>query len=105
MQKSHMLRNRKGRAVITDYLCDDCREHFDSVKKYLDAMNIAYTVNPRIVRGLDYYTRTVFEFVSNEIGAQGTVCGGGRYDGLIEEVGGNPLPACGFGMGIERLLL
>lgn len=68
-------------------------------------MNIAYTVNPRIVRGLDYYTRTVFEFVSNEIGAQGTVCGGGRYDGLIEEVGGNPLPACGFAMGIERLLL
>ncbi len=65
-------------------------------------MNIAYTVNPRIVSGLDYYTRNVFEFVSNEIGAQGTVCGGGRYDGLIEEVGGNHTPACGFAMGIEK---
>ncbi|MBR5191495.1 MAG: ATP phosphoribosyltransferase regulatory subunit, partial [Clostridia bacterium] len=83
----------------------DCKEHFESVKKYLDAMNIEYTVNPQIVRGLDYYTRTVFEFVSKEIGAQGTVCGGGRYDGLIAEMGGNPLPACGFGLGLERLLL
>ena len=68
-------------------------------------MQIDFTVNPEIVRGLDYYTRTVFEFVSNEIGAQGTVCGGGRYDGLLEELGGKPMPACGFGMGIERLLL
>ena len=90
---------------IIDYLCDDCKEHFESVKKYLDSMEIEYTVNPQIVRGLDYYTRTVFEFVSNDIGAQGTVCGGGRYDGLIEEMGGNPLPACGFGLGLERLLL
>lgn len=88
-----------------DYLCGDCREHFEGVKKYLDAMDIAYTVNPQIVRGLDYYTRTVFEFVSDEIGAQGTVCGGGRYDGLIAEMGGNPMPACGFGMGLERLML
>lgn len=91
--------------VVLDYLCGECKAHFDGVKKYLDAMNIGYKVNPQIVRGLDYYTRTVFEFVSNEIGAQGTVCGGGRYDGLIGEMGGNPLPACGFGMGIERLLL
>lgn len=90
---------------ILDYLCDDCRAHFDAVQQYLNAMQIDFTVNPEIVRGLDYYTRTVFEFVSNEIGAQGTVCGGGRYDGLLEELGGKPMPACGFGMGIERLLL
>ena len=90
---------------ILDYLCDDCRAHFDAVQQYLNTMQIDFTVNPEIVRGLDYYTRTVFEFVSNEIGAQGTVCGGGRYDGLLEELGGKPMPACGFGMGIERLLL
>ncbi len=90
---------------ILDYLCDDCRAHFDAVQRYLNTMQIDFTVNPEIVRGLDYYTRTVFEFVSNEIGAQGTVCGGGRYDGLLEELGGKPMPACGFGMGLERLLL
>lgn len=90
---------------ILDYLCDDCRAHFDAVGRYLRAMGIAYTVNPAIVRGLDYYTRTVFEFVSGEIGAQGTVCGGGRYDGLLEELGGKPMPACGFGLGLERLRL
>lgn len=94
-----------GAPKILDYLCDDCRAHFDAVQQYLRAMDIEFTVNPTIVRGLDYYTRTVFEFVSNEIGAQGTVCGGGRYDGLLEELGGKPMPACGFGMGIERLLL
>lgn len=94
-----------GAPKILDYLCDDCSTHFDAVQKYLQAMGIAFTVNPTIVRGLDYYTRTVFEFVSNEIGAQGTVCGGGRYDGLLEELGGKPMPACGFAMGIERLLL
>ena len=93
-----------GAPTVLEFLCDDCKSHFESVKKYLDAMDIEYTVNPQIVRGLDYYTRTVFEFVSKEIGAQGTVCGGGRYDGLIE-MGGNPLPACGFGLGLERLLL
>ena len=91
--------------TVIEFLCEDCKEHFESVKKYLDAMEIEYTVNPQIVRGLDYYTRTVFEFVSKEIGAQGTVCGGGRYDGLIKEMGGQPLPACGFGLGLERLLL
>ena len=95
----------KDALVILDYVCDECSAHFESVKKYLDVMNIEYTVNPKIVRGLDYYSRTVFEFVSTEIGAQGTVCGGGRYDGLVEELGGPHTPALGFGMGIERLLL
>ena len=89
--------------VIIDYLCDECREHFEAVKTYLDNMGILYTVNPRIVRGLDYYTRTVFEFVSTAIGSQGTVCGGGRYDGLVEELGGPKTPALGFGMGTGRL--
>lgn len=94
-----------GAPKILDYLCDDCKAHFEAVQQYLNTMQIDFTVNPEIVRGLDYYTRTVFEFVSNEIGAQGTVCGGGRYDGLLAELGGKPMPACGFGMGIERLLL
>ncbi len=90
---------------VLDYICDECKEHFEGVKSCLDSAGIKYTVNPTIVRGLDYYTRTVFEFVSNDIGAQGTVCGGGRYDGLIEELGGQHTPSLGFGMGIERLLL
>ncbi len=93
----------EGSPVIIDYLCDECKEHFDGVKKYLDAMGISYVINPRIVRGLDYYTRTVFEFVSTSIGAQGTVCGGGRYDGLVDELGGPKTPALGFGMGTGRL--
>lgn len=95
----------KDAPAIIDYICDDCSAHFESVKKYLDKMNIEYVVNPRIVRGLDYYTRTVFEFVSTQIGAQGTVCGGGRYDGLVEELGGPVTPALGFGMGTGRLLM
>lgn len=95
----------KEAPVVLDYLCEECDEHFKKVQKYLDAMELEYTVNPRIVRGLDYYTKTVFEFISSSVGTQGTVCGGGRYDGLIKELGGNPLPACGFGMGIERLLM
>lgn len=90
---------------ITDYLCDECREHFAAVQSYLDAASVEYTVNPTIVRGLDYYTKTVFEFVTDCIGAQGTVCGGGRYDGLIEELGGKHLPSLGFAMGMERLLM
>ncbi len=90
---------------ILDYICGDCSEHFLTLQKYLDAMGIEYSLNPRIVRGLDYYSRTVFEFVTGDLGAQSTVCGGGRYDGLIEELGGAAMPACGFGMGIERLLL
>lgn len=95
----------KDAPKITDYLCDECKEHFSGVQKYLDAAGVEYTVNPTIVRGLDYYTKTVFEFVTDYIGAQGTVCGGGRYDGLIEELGGKHLPSLGFAMGIERLLM
>ena len=91
--------------VVIDYLCDDCQEHFDAVKSHLDSAGINYTVNPHIVRGLDYYTRTVFEFVSGDIGAQSTVCGGGRYDGLIAQMGGQPTASLGFGMGIERLMM
>ncbi len=95
----------KDAPVILDYLCDDCRSHFEKLQKNLTAMNIEFTVNPKIVRGLDYYTKTVFEFVTTSIGAQGTVCGGGRYDGLIEQLGGAPTPALGFAMGIERLIM
>lgn len=95
----------KNAPVVIDYLCDECKEHFEKVKKYLDVQNIEYTVNPKIVRGLDYYTKTVFEFVSNSIGAQGTVCGGGRYDGLVDALGGQKTPSLGFGMGLERLIL
>ena len=91
--------------AVTDYLCDECREHFQGVQKLLKAQGIAFTVNPSIVRGLDYYTRTVFEFVSGDIGAQSTVCGGGRYDGLIAQMGGPSMPSLGFAMGIERLML
>ena len=91
--------------TILEYLCPECAAHFESLKTYLSLAGIAYEIDPRIVRGLDYYTRTVFEFVSDDIGAQGTVCGGGRYDGLIAELGGAPAPAVGFAAGIERLLL
>ena len=91
--------------TILEYLCDDCAAHFEEVKTCLDLSGIAYEIDPRIVRGLDYYTRTVFEFVSTSIGAQGTVCAGGRYDGLIEELGGKAMPAVGFAAGIERLLI
>lgn len=90
---------------ILDYLCEDCNAHFEDLKKCLALAGVEYEIDPRIVRGLDYYTRTVFEFVSTSIGAQGTVCAGGRYDGLIEELGGNPTPAVGFAAGIERLLI
>ena len=91
--------------VVIDFLCDDCKNHFEAVKANLKAMNIEFKVNPKIVRGLDYYTRTVFEFVSNDIGAQSTVCGGGRYDGLIAQMGGPQTPSLGFAMGIERLMM
>ena len=90
---------------VTDYLCEDCAAHFEGVKKNLELRGIEYEVNPQIVRGLDYYTRTVFEFVSTDIGAQGTVCGGGRYNGLVAQLGGKDTPAVGFGCGLERLLL
>lgn len=94
-----------GAPKITDYLCEECNSHFDGVKSLLTAQGVEFTVNPRIVRGLDYYSKTVFEFVSDAIGAQGTVCGGGRYDGLVEQLGGNSVPAIGFAAGIERLML
>lgn len=94
----------KDAPVVLDYLCDDCKNHFQQVKAYLDAAEIPYIVNPKIVRGLDYYTKTVFEFVTTRLGSQGTVCGGGRYDGLIEELGGQHTPSLGFGLGMERLL-
>ncbi|MFN3421939.1 MAG: histidine--tRNA ligase [Armatimonadota bacterium] len=95
----------KDAPISVDFLCDECREHFDAVRKGLDGLGIAYELNGRLVRGLDYYTRTVFEFVHPKLGAQSTVLGGGRYDGLIEELGGNPTPGVGFGCGIERVLL
>ena len=90
---------------ILDYLCEDCHAHFEEVKACLDLSGVEYEIDARIVRGLDYYTRTVFEFVSTAIGAQGTVCAGGRYDGLIASLGGNPMPAVGCAAGIERLLI
>ena len=90
---------------VLDFLCDDCKKHHEDVKSILNSLGIEYKVNPSIVRGLDYYTKTVFEFVSTSIGAQGTVCDGGRYNNLVKEVGGKPTPAVGFGMGIERLIM
>jgi len=95
----------KNAPVVIEHLCDECHDHFEGLKKTLDAMGVEYEINTKIVRGLDYYTKTVFEFVYDGIGSQGTVCGGGRYDGLFEELGGNHVPAVGFGMGLERLLL
>lgn len=95
----------KGAPKITDYLCGDCEAHFESVKSLLDNMGIEYTVDPTIVRGLDYYNRTVFEFISDNIGAQGTVCGGGRYDGMTEQLGGADYAGIGFAMGLERIML
>lgn len=95
----------KNAPKILDYLCEDCKDHFDKLKQYLTAMGVEYKVNPYIVRGLDYYTKTVFEFVSDKIGAQGTVCGGGRYDNLISSIGGPKTAGIGFAMGLERLLI
>lgn len=91
--------------TILDYLCDDCRKAFTDIKLLLDEMNIAYIVDSGIVRGLDYYTKTAFEFISKRLGSQGTVCGGGRYDHLVKEIGGQDLTGVGFGMGKERLLM
>ena len=95
----------KDAPSTVDYLCPECNEHFESLKKYLDAMGIEYTVNTRIVRGLDYYTKTVFEFICDGIGAQSTVCGGGRYDGLMQQLDGPALSGIGFGMGLTRVIL
>ncbi|MCQ2416810.1 MAG: histidine--tRNA ligase [Oscillospiraceae bacterium] len=95
----------KDAPIILDYLCEECSTHFETLQKTLKEMQVEYAINPKIVRGLDYYTKTVFEFITTDIGAQGTVCGGGRYDGLIEQLGGQKVPALGFGMGLERLIL
>jgi len=90
---------------ILDYLCDDCRTHFDALRGYLDKAGLSYVLNPRLVRGLDYYTKTVFEIWAEGIGAQAAICGGGRYDGLVEEIGGPRVPGIGFGAGWERIIL
>ena len=95
----------EGAPRTVDHLCGECRAHLDELKSYLDACGIAYVIDPHIVRGLDYYTRTVFEFIAEGIGSQSTVCGGGRYDGLMEELGGPKMAGIGFGMGITRLIL
>lgn len=95
----------KDAPYMLDYLCDDCKAAFEALKANLDAMGISYGVDPRIVRGLDYYTKTAFEFVTTKIGAQGTICGGGRYDHLVEEIDGPSIPGVGFGLGKERLLI
>lgn len=89
---------------LLDYLGEESRAHFEGVQKILNHNAIPFTINPRLVRGMDYYNRTVFEWVTDQLGAQGTVCGGGRYDPLVEMFGGKPTPACGFAMGVERLL-
>ncbi len=91
--------------LMIDHLCEDCQTHFDGVKAYLDASEVSYKIDPMIVRGLDYYTNTAFEFISSDLGAQSTVCGGGRYNGLVGQLGGKDTPGIGFGMGIERLIL
>ena len=90
---------------MIDHLDDESQKHFTILKNYLDNLDIPYEVNPKLVRGLDYYNQTVFEWISNDLGSQGTICGGGRYDGLVEKMGGNPTPAIGFAMGLERIAL
>lgn len=95
----------KDAPVVLDYLCEECNEHFKKVQEYLKSMHIDYTINPKIVRGLDYYTKTVFEFITNSIGAQSAVAAGGRYDGLVDELGGQKTPSLGFAMGLERLMM
>jgi histidyl-tRNA synthetase len=94
-----------GAPQIRDFLCDDCRRHFDEVLCYLDAVGIPYQINHRLVRGLDYYTKTVFELWGEGLGAQAALCGGGRYDGLVELLGGQPTPGVGFATGIERIIM
>jgi histidyl-tRNA synthetase len=104
--KESRTRETMARApVITDHLCDACRKHFESVRSLLDDLDVSYTLEPKLVRGLDYYTRTAFEFVAEGLGSQNAVGGGGRYDGLAESLGGPPLPAIGFALGLERILL
>ena len=94
-----------GAPKMIDHLDDESNDHFNVLKNYLKSLDISYKVNPKLVRGLDYYNQTVFEWISNDLGAQGTICGGGRYDGLVEKMGGNATPAIGFAMGLERIAL
>ena len=94
-----------GAPLILEYLCKDCKEHFELLKSYLDNLSVDYIVNRRIVRGLDYYTKTVFEFVSDKVGTQGTICAGGRYDDLVNTFNGKDVPGAGFALGVERLLM
>lgn len=104
--KKEHCRQVAGQAPeLSSYLCQECREHFAAVQEYLESLDVKYQLNPNLVRGLDYYTKTVFEIVSRELGAQAAICGGGRYDGLVEECGGQPTPGIGFALGMERLLL
>jgi histidyl-tRNA synthetase len=100
-----MRKAMAGAPLLMDYLSDSSRNHFETVIKYLDALNISYQLNPRMVRGLDYYTGTTFEFVHELLGAQSGIGGGGRYDGLMEQLGGQSLSGIGFGLGIDRALL
>lgn len=95
----------KGFPLLLDHLCEDCKEHFDQVQKHLKDLGLDFVVDPLIVRGLDYYTKTAFEILSGSLGSQSTICGGGRYDGLVEELEGPPTPGVGFGMGMDRLLM
>jgi len=90
---------------LLDYLDDESKTHFEGLKQRLDSMGVAYQINSRLVRGIDYYNRTVFEWITEELGAQGTICAGGRYDGLVKQIGGRETPACGFGIGLDRLQL
>jgi histidyl-tRNA synthetase len=105
VKSERVQRALEGAPKIGDSLCEACREQFEHVRAYLDALGVAYTLVPTLVRGLDYYTRTTFEFKDEALGAQDSICGGGRYDGLIEAIGGPPTPGIGFGAGVERLLL
>jgi histidyl-tRNA synthetase len=105
VKSDHVRKALNGAPKIGESLCDECAKHFAEVRRLLDAYGVAYTLDPTLVRGLDYYTRTTWEFVGPEEGAQSTLSGGGRYDGLIEEIGGPPTPGIGFGAGVERLLL
>ncbi len=91
--------------MLIDHICEDCRAHFDAVKDYLEKLGTRYVVNPRIVRGLDYYMRTTFEVITDRLGSQNAIGGGGRYNGLVRDLGGPDVPAIGFAIGMERLIL
>ena len=102
--QSYLMAEAVQNVINSEFICEECQEHFDKLKSYLDALNIKYTVNKLLVRGLDYYNRTVFEIKSNSLGSQNAVCGGGRYDSLVQTLGGVPTPAVGWAMGMERLM-